>query len=464
MTQDLPQPSPLAQRLQQRSLTSPGVINLKQWSIDRTQATIQRMVQRELLPSQIESHYQTAGVTSPMELPGRVRVETLDRVSPALDITSPPPTLQRATSSMFSDPVSPLPSWNTSPEPTILPSSSGTFRVSRKPTSDTIFTPANVSAIGASSTPASVPVETVTKSTAAQERVRVQHPRDTLLQGDVNAQLLMAKPSIANSLDPISPTAITPMSSERIVRQHDFPESLSSNRGSLPAGTLLPRISIETVSSNPPLPLVARSQSVGSAEFPATSEDTPTPMAADTGKSVGMVDTPRVRVEIAETLRSPTVPMPIAENSQPLIIARLPAEPQSSSEKPLLQAKTIASVETPSPDTVPLSETMVRVQPLVQNNVGAEVSSVMRRQSASESISRSLPLYTQVPVNTIVRQTETMGGSISVPISATPSPPPPAPKSATEAEPDLKQMTDRVSRLLTRQLIVERERRGMQRW
>lgn len=452
MTQDLPQLSPLAQRLQQQSLASVGVINLHPSSIDHTNTTIHRMVQRELLPSQIESRYQTAGVTSSLELPGRARVETLDRVSPRMDAFLPSPMLQRSTASMFSDPAS-MPSWNTSAA-TISPPSANTFRVSRKSTSSAVAIPSI-----SHPTTADPIATTVTESTTAQERVRVQHPRDTLLQSNESeGSLLMAKPSRPNLIDPTAPIDRTPVS-DRLSPQIDTSSSLSGDRVA-PSVSSLPSISIDT--SNNPLPLLAR--------FPVA--ESTTTSAADLGQSVATVDIPRVRVESSGTLPSPTVPMTISANSQPLVVAKFPVMPRSIDKNIMLQAKGLTSVETPSVMIPAMKQTMVMIQPLSQRQFESGSSLIVRKQFASESIDRSpsvtsansLPLHTQIPINTIVRQTEPSGESISIPTAAMPPPPPPTDRSATGIEPNLNQITDRVSRLLTRQLVVERERRGIHKW
>jgi len=445
MTQDLPQLSPLAQRLQQRSLASAGVINLHSSSIDRTNTMIHRMVQRELLPSQIESRYQTAGVTSSLELPGRSRVETLDRVAPQMDTFLPSPILQRSTAKMSSDPA-PMPSWNSSPAATIAIPSANTFRVSRKPTSAAVA----ISSISHPTTADPI-ATTVTESTTAQERVRVQHPRDTLQSNGSETSLLMAKLSISSPIDPTSPTERTPVS-DRLSPQIDASSALSGDQVAPSVGSL-PSILIDT--SNNSLPLLAR--------FPVP--ESTTTSVADRGKSVATGDIPRVRVESGGILTSPTVPMTISANSQPLVIAKLPVMPRSISENTMLQTKGLTSVETPSVMIPSVKQTTVMIQPLSQRQFESEPSSILRRQIVPASVDRSqLPLHTQIPINTIVRQTEPMGESISVPTAAMPPPPPPNDKSATGLEPNLKQITDRVSRVLTQQLIVERERRGIQKW
>lgn len=443
MTQDLPQPSPLAQRFHQRSLASAGVINLHPSSIDRTNTTIHRMVQRELLPSQIESRYQTAGVISSLELPGRSRVETLDRVTPRMDTFLPSPILQRSTAVMSGDPA-PMPSWTSSPAATISPPFTNTFRVSRKPTSAAV-------AIPSTNTPTTIDpiITTATESITAQGRVRVQHPRDTLSQSNGSeTSLLMAKQSVSNSIDPTAPTDTTSIS-DRLSPQLDAPSALSGYRVSASVSSL-PSVSD---TSNNPLPLLAR--------FPVT-ESTAT-STADLGKSAATGDIPRVRVERGGVLTSPTIP--ISENSQPLIIAKFPVTPKSIGENTMLQAKELTSVKTSSVTLPVVPQTTVMIQPLSQRQFEPEPNSILRRQTVPESVDRSpLPLHTQIPVNTIVRQTEPLATSISVPTPATPPPPPPADKSAAGVEPNLNQITDRVSRLLTRQLTIERERRGIHSW
>ena len=447
MTKDLHQLSPLAQRLHRRSLESAGVVNLHPSSIDRTSATIHRMVQRELLPSQIESRYQTAGVTSSLELPGRSRVETLDRVSPSLETSLRSPMLQRSADQMFNDPVVQMPRWNTSPGATVSIPSANTFRVSRRPTSEAVAIPAiNMSTTADATTTATVP-----ESTTAQERVRVQHPRGTLSPGNGSeTALLMAKPSVPNSIDTTPPTDNTTSVSDRLSAQIDASSAPSGDQLSPSVSSLL-SISIDT--SNNPLPLLAR--------FPRTESST---TSADLGKSVATGDIPRVRVESGGILTSPTVPMAIAVNSQPLVTAKFPVTPRSTDVNTMLQAKGLTSVETslllPS-----VQQKTVMIQPLSQRQFESGSSSILRRQTVPESVDHSLlPLHTQIPINTIVRQTEPMGESISVPTAAMPPPPPPIDQSATGIEPNLKQITDRVSRLLTQQLVVERERRGIQKW
>lgn len=443
MTQDLHQRSPLAQRLQRRSLESAGVINLHPSSIELTNTTIHRMVQRELLPNQIESRYQTAGVTSSLELPGRSRVETLGRLSPNMETSRLSPMLQRSASSMSNDPT-PIPIWNTSEEATIPLPSPNKFRVSRKPTSESIPIPAVNKSTTANATTA-----TVTESTTDRERVRVQHPRDTLLPANGSeTSLLMAKPLMPNSIDPTLPIDTTPVS-DRLFRQIDAPSALSGDRVSRSISSL-PSVSD---TSNNPLPLLAR--------FPVAESSSTS--ATDLGKSVATEDIPRVRVESGGVLTSPT--MPISENSQPLIIAKFPVTPKSIGENNMLQAKELTSVKTSSLTLPALQQTTVMIQPLSQRQFESQPNSILRRQTVPESVDRSpLPLHTQIPVNTIVRQTEPQARSISVPTTATPPPPPPADKSAAGVEPNLNQITDRVSRLLTRQLTIERERRGIHTW
>jgi hypothetical protein len=445
MTQDLPQLSPLAQRLQQRSLASAGVINLHPSSIDRTNTTIHRMVQRELLPHQIESRYQTAGVISSLELTGRSRVETLDRVAPQMDTFLPSSILQRSPNLISGD-IALTPNWNTSPVATISPPSTNTFRVSRKPTSEVVAIPVVNKAIDINA----ATTATVTESTTSQEQMRVQHSSNTLLQADGSAtSLLMAKPSISSPINSTSPTNTTPIS-DQLSPQIGAPSILPSDQVS-PSVSSLPMPSISDT-TNSQLTLLAR--------FPIA--ENASTSAADLGKSGATSDTPIVRVESGGILPSPTEPMTIAANSQPLVIAKFPIAPRSIGEKNILQTKGLTYVQTPAAMPPSLPQTTVMIQPLSQKQFESAGSSVLRRQPASESPSRLLPLHTRIPINTIVRQTEPMGESISVPTDA--MPPPPVNKSPTGLEPDLKQITDRVSRLLTQQLIVERERRGIQKW
>lgn len=489
-----PQASWLAQKLQRRVGESAGVINVRQLPIEQTQATIHRMVERERLPSQIESRYQAVGVVTPIKMTGRSRVETLDQGTPALVTPTLPPTLQRASlPTQERTPVIPMPHWEPPPPAPISSPPPQTFRVSRKLTVDAIAPPVSAQTIGESSSVAvshrvteSVPPAPRLESSAVTERVRVQRLNvETLRRREgSDASWVMAQPPAQAAIElstpsPIAapiPTETVSTPSESLQRQLAAPEQ-PTHAGE--AATSSPYVTVSpllTAPSTAPLPLmIARSL-------------VPTPVAETEPTSEGVAprstgetaNTPRIQATLGEMGRSAVGAISTTAMPQPLVIARL-VNPASNPETARVQKKAItlgntASAPSPPPlrvspqssersSTLPLPSTTVIIQPLTQSASESGVNSVLRRHPAPELIARSpLPLHTQVPAGTISRQTEPTVVAEAVPTPATPSPPPPAEKAAPEPGPDVKQMAEQVSRILMRQLVVERERRGMQRW
>ncbi len=476
----------LAQKLQRRGVEV-GVINTRQLPTQQTYATIHRMVEREHLSSQIESRYRAVGVVSPLELPGRSRVETLDQAAPALVTPMRSPMLQRAD----------LPDLDRVPHRTSAsmamnaPPLTPTLRVSHKLASEAIVTPM-ISEESSAPSPVVVPgsvaesaLPSIPEPTAVVGRVRVQRPSSAMLmrrEEAATASLVMAEPheeatTERSRFNPIAspvPTETGSMISEPH-RPLNSPES-----------------AIELTPTAPPSPPVTGSQ--GGTSLPLVISRSPlsrsteasesTPKGAESRSVDGAEGTPRVQAKLGDGARSrpePVIPEMIA---QPLVIARF-ASPASTPETARLQVEE-STVDTGSTITAstlqrssqsperPLARnlttatlfptTTVMIQPLTQSSSEPRVTSGLRRHPTPEPLARSpLPLHTQGSPNTIVRQPEASGTVESVPTPATLPPPPPAEKS-TEPEADVKQIAEQVSRILMRQLTVERERRGMQRW
>lgn len=480
--------SGLAQKLQRRVVESAGVINVRQLPTEQTRATIHRMVEREHLPSQIESRYRTVGLVSPLELPGRSRVETLDQGTSALVTPTLPTTLQRAgLPTLDRAPMSPMPRWESAPSAAIAPPPTQTFRVSRNLASDAISPPIPSPEIGESS-PAAMPSNVAEpafsnpESIGIAERVRVQRPSAATLMRREEAEmpLVMTEPrgqatterSTPGSIASPAPTETASTASASLHRSPDSPEP-SAQPSASPTRVVISQS--VTSATSAPFPLViARSPTA-----PSVEETAPT---SEVKPSEGAAEMPRVQAKFGDRTRSPTDSTPSATHSQPLVIARFTTS-AAVPENARLQTKRSTMVDAGSTETSPtvriappasenasptaLPPTTVMIQPLAQSSEsgGNSGSSVLRRHPAPEPFARSpLPLHTQIPLNTLVRQPESSGTVEAVPTPATPPPPPPAEKSATEPETDVKQIAEQVSRILMRQLTVERERRGMQRW
>jgi hypothetical protein len=519
------QSSELAQRLRRRLVESPGVINLRQLPTQHTQNTVSNIIQRSTLPDRVQSHYGSPGIFQPegiAHLFQRSRTEgfsPLDAPLPSPTATSPLSggTIQRSTRGAGDWEFSPA-----SPTPPTAPAlSSGTFRVSRQQ-SPAIGSAGALGAIARYPIEAS-PVEAgeaipytqgsaegapsgeVTGATAMSDsittpppssepsvRVRVQHPSRT------NA-------SIQRLSNPQSDHQDAPMETSSAFIQSHAPPNLP-----------LQQVSLKSDRPMPPTANTASTEAASQAGNPIPEATPATPVASvhRQPESPSLMRVSR-RLDLKASLDSPTtgallpsVP-PNPENvvpaqsvaptpltPMPLVIARVPVAQESAestdTSPTLEQPQSSLPIWVPATPSPPL---LLQRQPQegFTLNSGARASAtasdnsqptvfatmpssgtplpqpeIVWRKPAPESAAPALPIRETSVNTTIARQVVSEPSPGVEAISATPALATPTAPETTPAgntnNLDVQQIAQQVSRILTRQLTVERERRGMRTW
>lgn len=515
------QSSELTQRLRRRLVESPGVINLRQLPTQHTQNTVSNIIQRSTLPDRVQSRYDSPGIFRPegiAHLFQRSRIEGFSPLDAPLSSptgTSPLSggTIQRSTRGTGDWEFSSA----SSTPPTSPALSSGTFRVSRQQS------PAigSVGALGAiarypiqaspveagSATPhtqgsaESTPSGEVTGSTAMSDsiatpppsselsvRVRVQHPSRTnasiqrlsnpqsdrmdapmtpsdipkqsppnlpLQQISLKSDRLMPPTANTASTEPASQAGnpipeATPATPIAIV--HRQPESPSlmrvSRRLDLKASLDYPTkgVSLPSVPPNP--------ENIVPAQSVAPTPLTPMPLVI---ARVPVVQDSAESPDTSPTLEHPQSSLPIrvpATPSSPLLLQRQPQE--SFTPRGRAIATESGNAQPTVLATIPTSETP-RPQP-----------EMVWRKSTAESAAPALPVRETSANTMIARQTvsePSLGGEAmsATPVIATPVAPETTPAGGT-SNLDIQQIAQQVSRILTRELTVERERRGIRTW
>lgn len=528
------QSSPLAQRLRQRLVEPPGVINLRQLPAQRTQSKANTIIQRSTLPNQIQSRYSTAGIFHPTgisHLLQRSRTEAFSTLETPL--TSP----SDRGNGEWQGKSGGVGEWESGrtlpPHPVIaspLASSSGTFRVSRRLSGITTQSDSEPLAIetGADSpltpSPGQIsPSDTVPVSPSSPnesvilpsnsepgvisaplslgERVRVQHPsrsnssiqRVAIPQGDHadtpmgasdnssqsqgSLDLPLQRVSLPDRDRSTQPNATISKASNTIseattatpitlIQRQSQPTSVARVTGHLESNASLRSHSAspENIASGQPvIPKSLSSMPLVVARAPLTQETTPLSDTLPTQQ---------------QGLRDTASPLPLrvpATSSSSLLIQR---QPQESS------ALTFSTSETNAQDVgytntaelvshqPPISAARPVSRSVVQNIPAPSQPEIVWRKPSAESIAvpSALPVHENINSSamTIARQT------LSEPSPALESVPPSSNTTTSSAAEtaafgntntvDIQQIAEQVSRILTRQLTVERERRGMGRW
>jgi hypothetical protein len=459
------QPSWLAQKLQQRVVDPIGVINVQQWPIAKTHTTIHRMVEREHLPTQIESRYRTVGQISTLELPSRSRVE---RIEPTAFQYHAEPKLQRSGISTLDSPLAPpmaaeavISAAASKVAVSVLPSS---FRVSRKPSPNPIVS-ANTELnhqnsntvhpdpqISTASSPS-----TLSTPTASPELMRVQqaHKASLMRQPDAEPPVVMAKPLVMTEPLVMAEPQVTAISTPS-------PDSISLPQATLqrhidPLAPVSPSAPISpiTIGGAAPLIIARSANGTSSANVQQSAQPIPPPSALDINNG---------RPDPVPTFQNEVKSQNLVQLKADLVLHNSLPIPAGATDIPRVQAKS-EPISYPPPPLIPtMSTSRTIIQPLAQSLPDPGGNSILRRSPSLEpSTNLALPLLKQLPAQTIVRQVEPTAQPESLPSLAIPAPPPPAEKT-TETTADIKQIAEQVSRLLTQQLTIERERRGIQRW
>jgi hypothetical protein len=514
------QSSELAQRLRRRLVESPGVINLRQLPTQHTQNTVSNIIQRSTLPDRVQSRYGSPGIFQPeaiAHLFQRSRTEgfsPLDAPLPSATGTSPLSggTIQRATRETRGWEFSPA-----SPAPPAL--SSSTFRVSRQQSSAfgsagalgaiarypieaspvdageaTPYTQG--SAEGApsgevtGSTAMSDSITTPSPSSEPSVRVRVQHPSRT-------------SASLQRLSNPQSDRIDAPMTPSDIPRQS-------------PSNLPLQQVSLKSDRPMPPTANTASTEAASQAgnPIPEATPATPVAIVHRQPESPSLMRVSR-RLDLKASLDSPTkgallpsVP-PNPENvvpaqsvaptpltPMPLVIARVPVAQESAestdASPTVEQSQSSLPIRVPATPSPPL---LLQRQPQegFTLNFGARASAtasdnsqptvfatmpssgtplpqpeIVWRKPAPELATPALPIRETSVSTMIARQVVSEPSPGVEAMSATPAIATPAAPEITPAggtsNLDIQQLAQQVSRILTRQLTVERERRGIRTW
>jgi hypothetical protein len=197
------QSSALVQRLRQRVVESPGVINLRQLPAQRTQSAANTIIERYNLSDRIQSRYNTAPIFQPTgiaHLFQRSRAEAFSTLDTPL---SSPSVRGNGELGIGNGGTSP-------PHPVTFSPSPGTFRVSRRLSSET--TQSNFE-----------PSLTETSSSS----LSTQNPGDIL-----PSDAMLVSPSVADAIAAPPPALESP--SERVRVQHPSRSNTSIHRLSIP--------------------------------------------------------------------------------------------------------------------------------------------------------------------------------------------------------------------------------------
>lgn len=517
------QSSELAQRLRRRLVESPGVINLRQLPTQHTQNTVSNIIQRSTLPDRVQSRYDSPGIFRPEGIAHLFQRSRIEGFSP-LDAPLPSPTgasplsggtIQRSARETGDWEFSPA----SSAPPTSPALSSGTFRVSRQQSPaigstgalDAIARyPIEASPVEAgSATPhtqgsgESTPLGEVTGSTAMSDsiatpppssepsvRVRVQHPSRT------NASIQRLSNPQSDRMDaPMTPSDIPKQSPSNLPLQQvslksDRPMPPTANTASteaaiqagnpIPEATVTPPVAI--VHRQPESPFLMR---VSRRLDLKASLDSPTKGAL----LPSIPPNPENVVPAQPVAPTPLTPMP-------LVIARVPVA-QDSAESPdtnptLEQPESSLPIRVPATLSPPL---LLQQQPqegsmlnsgarAIATASGNSQPTVLARMPTSgtplpqpkmvwrkptpELATPALPIRETSVNTTIARQVVSepspgVEAMSATPAIATPAAPETTPAGGTNNL-DIQQLAQQVSRILTRQLTVERERRGIRTW
>jgi hypothetical protein len=519
------QSSELAQRLRRRLVESPGVINLRQLPTQHTQNTVSNIIQRSTLPDRVQSRYDSPGIFQPeaiAHLFQRSRIEGFSSLDAPLSSptgTSPLSggTIQRSTRGTGDWEFSPA----SSAPPTSPALSSGTFRVSRQQ-SPAIGSAGALGAIArhpieaspveaGSATPhtqgsaESTPSGEVTGSTAMSDsiatpppssepsvRVRVQHPSRTnaSLQRLSNPQIDRRDAPMETSGAFIQFHAPPNLPLQQVSLKSDRPMPSTANTAStevaIQAGNPIPEATV-----TPPVAIVHRQPESPSLMRVSRRLDLKASLDSPT-KSVSLPSIPPNPENVVPA--QSVVPTPLTP--MPLIIARVPMAQESAestdASPTLEQPQSSLPIRVPATPSPPL---LLQRQPQegFTLNSGARASAtasdnsqptvfatmpssgtplpqpeIVWRKPAPELAAAALPVR-ETSVNTaIARQvlSEPSPGVEAVsatPAIATPAAPETTPAGGT-SNLDIQQLAQQVSRILTRQLTVERERRGIRTW
>lgn len=494
---------PVLQRLQQRLLQMPGVMNTQQLHrhYGQQQATTTRLMRRMDLPERIQSRYQPPGGRSQPFIPRFTGQRTevaeasgtgmVQRVSASQHWSSSEPDSPHSTG-QERQPIS------FSVEPSPLPRDSGT------PSMASVSAQASIPAsTGTMATTTSVVQAKPNSSPETGNSVSLPDSPSALPSGSFR---IRRQPVVSDL--PVAPVSVSPphagepTASATIQRQPQMPlatflpaTSGEAHPTSQNASAVQPQMPVGSEVSTPVTggtiaiaPLVATVTPVQrhSTEFvwrsPATSEEE------------------SVQPKMATHLVAPT------PTGAPDLVESLPSLPQKEGRDGLTGAdnpmgtpiKTVATASTvqlkPVPLSLPLSLPLSRPMPIQQagRDAGKDEGMVLRYPRQTEAgvvgnglpristtimgipgaiapSSQSRPLYVP-PMNQVLIQRqegsmpspESSAVDTGTPVSAIP--PPSAPPSSTAApEVDVAQIAEQVSRIILRRMMVERERRGLSR-
>lgn len=484
------QSSALAQRLNRRLITSPGVINVYQLPTQPIQRAANQLIQRSHLPDQIQARYnhvdgiQTATI---YHLFQRSRVERsgdLDTPLHSSPVTMVPAgdVIQRSVEEGQSSASTPF----SVPQFTPTEALTGTFRVRRRaeatstsPDSSVSSQPMQVSQPSSPATDGSTVHGEADSgadsgSMGSGERVRIQRysPGNSVLrqidpEGDRPSE---SQPSLglplhsptpaANSeshpahsppSNPGLPTTVTPQvtPSEAISVIHRQSSSESIRRV---VGQLESKPGLESRPLHSTLNQAIPISEGTTASTPAHSMPLIVARKENTQEPVSQAEITSALVPTTKTVIVRTSPLP-----QPLLIQRQ------------LQAATIA--RSPDPET----SQSYPLQPQKENLTNSAFTQpmVLQRRVLPDTLpfqqafsQLGLPLSVLPRSPQIARQTDTpdVSPTMTSPAIAVPPPPPSSETGSSSAAPNVKQVADQVSRLIRRQLVIERERRGIGRW
>ncbi len=430
------QTSPLIQRLDRRR-TQAGVINLSRYSTEFT-GLPNSIVRRSALVEQLQTRYSSrdsdsAGRTElALATASPVPTERVFRSPEVTPVGAIAPSLPLATTAPFTSEPLPLSSTTIAMPTTDLDSATFT-------TAPAMIAPFNESVNESVS-------ESAIASTAPNHEYRIRRVSANPTQATA-IQRKAASDSSAAIVSAVSPV----QSSHEAVSI--APESPPRARVDDPTSAPIPTLDgtpTTTIAPISPLHSIEPTAEEATLVLRHALSDTPPAIAQDSiaQNSIAPVQSASVAVPVAR---------PLVQAVSPFAIVQRSPVPNSQSMLTGFSHQEPAAIAPVSINELPLQSNLISRS---RSDVGT-ISVLQRR------IQPDLPLAIspiQVIQPAIARQTETNGASTIALVPSSPEVPPPIPTPTSANAINVGQIAEQVSRILFRQLTVERERRGMGKW
>lgn len=437
------QASPLIQRLDRRR-TQAGVIDLSRYSTESTRLP-NSIVQRSALVEQLQTRYSSrdsdsAGRTElALAAASPIPTERVFRSPEAAPVGAIAPSTPLATTAPFTSEPLPLSS-ATIATPTIE-SDSATFT-----TAPAMIAPFNESVN--ESVNGSVN-ESVSESAIATTEPNPEYRIRRISANPTQATAIQRKAAFDSSAAIVP--AVSPVQSSHEAVSITT-ESLPRARVDDPTSAAIPNLDGTSTTVIAPISTLHSAEPTPEATLVLRHalSDTPPAIVSDAiaQSSIAPVQSASVEVPVAR---------PLVQTASPFAIVQRSPVPSSQSIVTRFNRQEAAAI-------VPVSINELPLQPSLIGRSGSDVGTngVLQRRIQPDLPLAISPIQAVQPA--IARQTETNGSSTIALVPSSSEVPPPIPTPTSSNAINVGQIAEQVSRILFRQLTVERERRGMGKW